>query len=122
MNDRPRVPVAYIVTLGSLLLIAAFTLLVSFGVPPFDGLQTFVLGQVVGAFTLLVFGVVGGAFVGMLLAHRMLANRDFTPFERATLETLAAIQARLDGLERRLDSPETPEETPESRERPRPRA
>lgn len=101
-----RLPAVYVVTLGSLLLIGAFTLLVSFGVPPFDGLQTFLLSQVVGAFTLLVFGVVGGAFVGMLLAHRMLASRDFTPFERTTLESLDDLRARLDRLEARLETEE----------------
>lgn len=101
-----RLPGVYIVTLGGLLLIGVFTLLVSFGVPPFDGLQTFVLGQVVGAFTLLVFGVVGGAFVGMLLAHRMLANREFTPFERATLEGIADVQDRLESLEARVKARE----------------
>jgi MFS superfamily sulfate permease-like transporter len=106
-----RLPAVYVVTLGSLLLIAGFTLVVSFGVPPFDGWQTFLLSQVVGAFTLLVFGVVGGAFVGMLLAHRMLASREFTPFERATLESLEEIGARLRRLEARAGIEEPVEET-----------
>lgn len=107
-----RLPAVYVVTLGALVLIAAFTLLVSFGVPPFDGLQTFLLSQVVGAFTLLVFGVVGGAFVGMLLAHRMLASREFTPFERATLQSIEDLRERLERIEERL----TPS-SEESRER-----
>ena len=103
-----RPPVAYLLVLGALALIAAFVLLVFFGVPPFDNFAVFILSQVASALTLLVLGVVGGAFVGMLLAHRILANRDFTPFERTVLESLADIRARLDELEARQERPRPP--------------
>lgn len=95
-----RPPIAFVATIAALVVLSVFVGLVSFGVPPFDNVAVFILSQVAGAFTLLVFGVIGGAFVGMLLAHRILANREFTPFERTVLESLADLRARLDRLER----------------------
>lgn len=96
---RRRLPMSYLAALLVLLGLATLAALVSFSVPPFDNLAVFILGQVVGAFTLLVFGVLGGAFVGMLLAHRILSNREFTPFERTVLESLADIRERIERLE-----------------------
>lgn len=97
-----RPPVAYLATMSAILLVATLSALVSFGIPPFDSLQVFLLGQVASLFTLLVLGVFGGAAVGMLLAHRILANRDFTPFERSVMESLADIQERLEKVEARI--------------------
>ncbi|GEM_PF-3169284 len=94
-----RFPLSYWILAGALLVAAAFIALVWLGVPPFDNLALFVLTQAVGFVLLLVLGVVGGAFVGMLLAHRILANRQFTPFERTMLEGLEEIRERLDRLE-----------------------
>ena len=59
----------------------------------------FVLTNFIGVVTLLILGVVGGAFVGMLLAHRILGNREFTPFERDVLRSLQEIRDRLDRLD-----------------------
>lgn len=95
-----RPPASWLVVFGAIVLIALLSGLVSFGVPPFDNVQVFILGQVAGLFTLLVLGVLGGAAVGMLVAHRILSNRDFTPFERAVLEGLADVRERLDRLEK----------------------
>ncbi|MEA3200691.1 MAG: hypothetical protein QOE90_2119 [Thermoplasmata archaeon] len=94
-----RFPISYWTLAGALAVAATFVALVYFGVPPFDNLAIFVLTQAIGFVLLLVLGVVGGAFVGMLLAHRMLANRQFTPFERTVLESLEEIRARLETLE-----------------------
>lgn len=93
----------YVAVLLVLAAIATLSTLTFLGVPPFDNLQVFILTSVASVVTLLVLGVVGGAFVGMLIAHRMLASRQFTPFERAVLESLESIKARLDALEKRVD-------------------
>lgn len=93
----------YVAVLLVLAAIATLSTLTFLGVPPFDNLQVFILTSVASVVTLLVLGVVGGAFVGMLIAHRMLASRQFTPFERAVLESLDSIKARLDALEKRVD-------------------
>lgn len=96
-------PARYVAILVGLALFALFLTLTFLGVPPFDNLALFIFTNVAGFFTLLILGVVGGAFVGMLLAHRMLANRQFTPFERTVLEGIEDVRARLDALEKRLE-------------------
>jgi hypothetical protein len=91
-----------------LVLLAAvglFAGLVYLGVPPFDNLNLFILTNVVAFFILLILGVVGGAFVGMLLAQRMLGNREFSPFEKTVLQSLQDIRERLDALESRGEEP-----------------
>ena len=95
-----RLPVSYVALASALGVVAVFVALVYFAIPPFDNLATFILTSAVGFVLLLVFGVVGGAFAGMLLAHRMLANREFTPFERTVIEGLAEVRDRLDRLEK----------------------
>jgi len=102
-----RVPKTYIAILTVLGLLAGLTLLVYLGVPPFDSTGVFVLANLVGAIILIVFGVIGGAFVGMLLAHRVLSNTEFTPFERTMLSGLDEMRERLAAIERRLDLEET---------------
>src|SRR5581483_7930316 len=107
-DPRPRevglmartLPVSYFVLAGALLVAGVFFALVYLGVPPFDNPGIFVLTNAIGFILLLLLGVVGGAFVGMLLAHRILANRQFTPFERAMMERLDEIRERLDALEK----------------------
>lgn len=95
-----------------LVLLAAvglFAGLVYLGVPPFDNLNLFILTNVVAFFILLILGVVGGAFVGMLLAQRMLGNREFSPFEKTVLQSLQDIRERLDALESRGEEPRSDE-------------
>lgn len=108
-----RPPTAYLAVFGGILLVATLSALVHFGVPPFDNFQVFLLSQVASIFTLVLLGVLGGAAVGMLLAHRILSNRDFTPFERSVLESLSDIRERLDRLEadRRAADEKLPAET-----------
>jgi len=91
----------YLAAIGFLALIGLIPALAWFGVPPFNSLPLFLATQVAAILILLVFGVIGGAFVGMLLAHRILANREFTPFERRVMESLEEIRTRLDALEKR---------------------
>lgn len=94
-----RLPFSYLLSIATLGVLAVLVALVAFGVPPFDNLAVFILSSVASALILLVLGVIGGAFVGMLLAHRILANREFSPFERTVLESLADIRGRLERLE-----------------------
>lgn len=96
-----RPPTSYVAVIVALVAIAVLFALVAFGVPPFDNFAVFVFTQLAGALVLLVFGVIGGAFVGMIVAHRILANREFSPFERSVMEGLADIRERLDALERK---------------------
>lgn len=97
----PKRYLAAIITVGLLALVPALAYL---GVPPFNNTAVFLGVNAASLFILLVFGVIGGAFVGMLLAHRILANREFTPFERTVMENLAAIRERLDTLEKRSET------------------
>lgn len=96
-----RVPKRYVAAIVVVALIALVPALAYMGVPPFNNTAVFLGVNAASLFILLVFGVIGGAFVGMLLAHRILANREFTPFERTVMEGLAEIRERLDRLEKR---------------------
>ena len=94
-------PKRYIAAIVVIALFALVPALAYLGVPPFNNTAVFLGVNAASLFILLVFGVIGGAFVGMLLAHRILANREFSPFERTVMEGLAEIRERLDALEKR---------------------
>lgn len=94
-----RPPLTYFLVFGAILVVATLYALVHWAVPPFDNFQVFIVSQLTSIFTLLILGILGGAAVGMLIAHRILSNRDFTPFERSVLESLSDIRERLDRLE-----------------------
>jgi hypothetical protein len=96
-----RWPKRYLAAIGVVALLALVPALAYMGVPPFNNTAVFLGVNAASLFILLVFGVIGGAFVGMLLAHRILANREFSPFERTMLEGLSEIRERLDALEKR---------------------
>lgn len=96
-----KLPKSYLLALLGLAVIVVIVGLVWFSVPPFDNIQAFVLFNFIGVVVLLILGVVGGAFVGMLFAHRILGNREFSPFERDVLRSLQEIRDRLDALEAR---------------------
>lgn len=93
----------YLAAIGTLALLAVIPALAYLGVPPFNNTAVFLGVNVASVLILLVFGVIGGAFVGMLLAHRILANREFTPFERRVLENLEEVRQRLDQIEKRAE-------------------
>lgn len=107
---RNGLPAPYILVMGFLALLGVLVALVSFGVPPFDNLATFIVTSSITVLVYMVFGILGGLFVGMVLAHRVLENRSFTPFEREVLQSLAEIRERLDAIEGRkpADPPEMP--------------
>lgn len=94
-----RISTSYVVALAGLGVIAAWALLVYFAVPPFDNLSVFLLTSATSVLVLLIAAVVGGAFVGMLLAQRILGNREFSLFEKTVLQSLGEIRDRLDKLE-----------------------
>lgn len=96
-----RVSKRYLAAIAFLLALAVIPALAYLGVPPFNNTAVFLGVNVASVVILLVFGVIGGAFVGMLLAHRILAAREFTPFERRVLESLEEIRTRLASLEKR---------------------
>lgn len=96
-------PKRYLAAIITVALLAIIPALAYMGVPPFNNTAVFLGVNVASVLILLVFGVIGGAFVGMVLAHRILANREFTPFERTTIENLAAIRERLDAIEKRTE-------------------
>lgn len=96
-----NLPKRYVAAIATVALLALVPALAYLGVPPFNNTAVFLGVNAASLFILLVFGVIGGAFVGMLLAHRILANREFSPFERTVLESLADIKDRLAELERR---------------------
>lgn len=101
-----RLPVRYVTALAVILAIAVVWLLTWFGVPPFDNIAVFVISNVVGFFAILVLGVLGGAFVGLILAQRIFVARDFSPFERAVMESLAELKVRMDEIEKKLPEQE----------------
>lgn len=75
-----------------------------------ESLFLLLVNYVFQIFAVTVLAALGGVFLGMVLAHRMLASRGFTPFERELLGTLADVrtelqrlQARHDELQERLD-------------------
>lgn len=98
-----RLPTAYWLVLTVLGVVAVLVALISFGVPPFDNLYVFLASQIIAFFILLILGVVGGAFAGMLLAQRILGDREFSPFERAVLQGLSDLRERLETLEKRAE-------------------
>ena len=96
-----RLPKRYVAAIVVVALLALIPALAYMGVPPFNNTAIFLGVNAASLFILLIFGVIGGAFVGLLLAHRILANRDFSPFERTVLENLTDIRQRLDALEKK---------------------
>lgn len=101
MTDR-ELPLRYVAALVSLILIAALWVLTWLGVPPFDNITVFLLTNVVGLLAVIVLGVLGGAFVGLMLAHRIFSTRAFSPFERAVMESLLEIKEHQRAIEERL--------------------
>ena len=99
-----NLPKRYLAAIATVALLAIIPALAYFGVPPFNNTAVFLGVNVASVIILLVFGVIGGAFVGMILAHRILANREFSPFERVMMEGLADIRDRLDALEKRSET------------------
>lgn len=98
-----KLPKRYLAAIITVAVLALVPVLAYMGVPPFNNTAVFLGVNAASFFILLLFGVFGGAFVGMVLAHRILANREFTPYERTVMESLADIRDRLEALEKRSE-------------------
>lgn len=102
-----RVPFSWITLLLAVGVVGAIFGLMWFQVIEVSALF-FALTNVVVLTLVFVFAVLGGAFAGMLMTHRMLANREFSPVERTILETHAEVKAlgkRLEALEAAMERP-----------------
>jgi membrane protein implicated in regulation of membrane protease activity len=111
-----QLPKRYWLALGLVVLVALFIGLSAFGLLTVESLFLLLVNYVFQIFAVTVLAALGGVFLGMLMAHRMLASRGFTPFERELLQTLAdvktelqklqareaEVQERLDSLEKRM--------------------
>ncbi len=101
-----RVPVSYMLILVALVAAATYIVLSIMGVIPVEDLFVLMVQYTLTFFMLMVLGVVGGVFLGMVMAHRMLSAQDFTPVERLTIETHAAVKGmseQMDVMASRLD-------------------
>jgi hypothetical protein len=100
-----KIPLPYILLLATVIVLGAVVALVWFNFLTVSAIF-FELTNIVLLSLLFVFAALGGAFVGMLMTHRMLANREFSPTERTVLEINAEIRAvskRLEAMEEKLD-------------------
>lgn len=109
-------PRAYIAALAVVGLLFAFIALTALGVITVESVFLLLINYVFQVLAVTVLAALGGVLVGMVMAHRMLATRRFTPFERELLETLTQVRAqlakrealdrelmeRLEGLEKRM--------------------
>lgn len=87
-----KVPLSWFILLGAVAVLGVLVALLSYGVIEVSGLL-YALSNVVLLTLLFVFAVLGGAFAGMLMTHRLLADREFSPMERTVLETNAEVKA-----------------------------
>jgi membrane glycosyltransferase len=104
-------PRAYVAALAVVAAIFAFTALTALGVVTLESVSLLLFNFVFQVFAVTVLAALGGVFLGMVLAHRMLSSRGFTPFERELLQALAEVrtelqrmQARDEALRERLES------------------
>lgn len=109
-------PKAYIAALLFVGLLFALIAASAAGLLTVESLFLLLVNYVFQIFAVTVLAALGGVFLGMVLAHRILASRGFTPFERELLQTMAEVKTelqriqardaevreRLDGLEKRL--------------------
>lgn len=109
-------PKAYIAALLLVGLLFALIAASAAGLLTVESLFLLLVNYVFQIFAVTVLAALGGVFLGMVLAHRILASRGFTPFERELLQTMAEVKTelqriqardaevreRLDGLEKRL--------------------
>lgn len=96
-----RLPKRFWLALGLVALVALFIGLSAFGLFTVESLFLLLVNYVFQVFAVTVLAALGGVFLGMLMAHRMLASRGFTPFERELLQTLADVKTELQKLEAR---------------------
>ncbi|HVL86791.1 MAG TPA: hypothetical protein VM681_02090 [Candidatus Thermoplasmatota archaeon] len=93
-------PKAYLALLALVGLAFAAVALTATGVVTVESVFLLLLNYVFQVFAVTVLAALGGVFVGMLLAHRILSTRGFSAFERELLETLGDVRERLDDMKR----------------------
>lgn len=106
-----RLPPAYVAALVAIAGIALFLGLAATGVIPIEGWVLWLYGNVLLLVLMLVFAALGGAFVGMLVAQRILSSREFTPLERSLVDALGRLQELKEGQDRilkRVEALESP--------------
>lgn len=94
-------PRAYLAALALVAAVFAFVALTGLGIIPVQSVFLLLLNYVFQVFAVTVLAGLGGVFVGMYLAHRMLAGRGFTPFERELLSALADVRTELQRMQAR---------------------
>lgn len=96
-----RLPRAYVAALGLVAAVFAFVALTAFNVIPVESLFLVLVNHVFQIFAVTVLAGIGGIFVGMVLAHRILAARTFSPFERELLQSMGEVRQALERLRER---------------------
>ncbi len=100
-----RLPRLYVFILVMAIIFSAFNILILF-----YGRNLFIYFQALWSWSgVLLMALIGAMLIGMILSYRLLAYREFTPFERDMMEMrvevseckemLAGINARLEAME-----------------------
>ncbi len=88
-----RIPLRYVLWTVVLLTLVALGLGTATGLIPFSTLLANFVAFVFWLVLIAVLAVIGGVFLGMLLAHRLISERDFTPFEKEMLKMREDVKA-----------------------------
>lgn len=96
-----RPPRGYLALLAIVAVAFGFVALHVGGVLTVENLFLLLVNYVFQVFAVTVLAALGGVFLGLVLGHRMLASRAFTPFERELLQALGHLRARLEALDAR---------------------
>jgi hypothetical protein len=93
-----EVPRSYVAALAVVAAIFVLLALSASGAITVESLFLLLVNYVFQIFAVTVLAALGGVFLGMVLAHRLLATRGFTPFERELLQSLADVKTELQRL------------------------
>ena len=92
-------------------LLVAIELAILFGVVnPYD-VVTFFFIMVAALVVIAVLAVIGAAFLGIYISHRILSARDFTPFEQEMLrmaDEVRKLSEKVDAISRELKNEDPP--------------
>lgn len=87
-----KVPWTYFLLFGFILFAALFLVLSAVGIIDYRSVFLIAVSTVVAYAGIVLFAILGGVLVGMLLSHRILAVRGFTPFEEEMLKLAVDIK------------------------------
>ena len=102
---KTRLPGSLITTILVVLGTGLFVALAWLNIIPLESLFLNLLNIILSVVAVALLAAIGGIFLGMFLAHRMLATREFSPVERAMMEAshdIKALTARVEKLETTL--------------------